>query len=310
MFINKEFSTILELLEAFPDEQSCIDHLEVIRWDGNVVSPFQEDSKVYNCKGNRYKCKDTGKYFNVKTGTLFEDSKIPLRKWFIAIYLLCTHKKGLSSYQLAEDLGVTQKTAWFMSQRIRSGLGLANDSIEPMSGDIEVDETYVGGKNKNRHKDKKVKNSQGRAYIDKTPVFGMVERGGSLKAVVVPDVKGDTLKPIIYENVYADSTIHSDEWHAYRGLNKYYTHKVVDHGKRQYVDGDAHTNTIEGAWSHLKRAIIGVFHNTSRKHLQKYVDGFVFRYNSRDMSNTEKFNLLLMFCGIRVTYKNLIGEVS
>lgn len=306
MFINRKFDSILELLEAFPTEESCIEHLESIRWGGGIESPFVADSKVYKCKGGRYKCKESGKYFNVKTDTIFEDTKIPLRKWFVAVYLLCTHKKGISSRQLAMDIGVTQKTAWFMAHRIRQAIGEVNGDDDFMIGDVEVDETYVGGKNKNRHKDKKVKYSQGRSYKDKTPVFGMIERGGKLKAQVVKDVKGNSLKPIIYDHVCAHSTIHSDEWFAYTGLDRDYNHEVVYHGAKQYVNGNSHTNTIEGAWSHLKRTIIGVYHSTSKKHLQRYVDGFVFRYNSRSLTNTDKFNLALLFCDVRLTYKDLI----
>lgn len=167
--INKDFNSILELMQAFPDEQSCIDHLEALRWNGNVVSPFDPASKVYDCKGNKYKCKETGKYFNVKTNTIFDNTKLPLQKWFLAIWLATSHKKGISSIQLSKDIGITQKSAWFMLQRIRECFGLDNDQME---GEIEADETYVGGKNKNRHADKKVKDSS-----DKAPVLGTVQRG-------------------------------------------------------------------------------------------------------------------------------------
>ena len=148
--INTEFNTILDLIKAFPDEQSCIDHLESLRWiNGNVVSPFAPSSKVYKCANNRYRCKDTSKYFNVKTSTLFDNSKIELQKWFLAIWLVTSHKKGISSIQLSKDIGVTQKTAWFMLQRIRNCFGFDNDN--DLSNEVEVDETYVGGKNKNKH---------------------------------------------------------------------------------------------------------------------------------------------------------------
>ena len=147
--INKDFNTILELLQAFPDEQTCIDHLEELRWNGNVISPFNPLSKVYNCKGNKYRCKETGKYFNVRTGTLFDNTKVKLQKWFLAIWLVTSHKKGISSIQLSKDIGVTQKTAWFMLQRIRNCFGIDNDA--KLDNEVEGDETYVGGKNKNRH---------------------------------------------------------------------------------------------------------------------------------------------------------------
>ena len=152
--INTEFNTIKDLLKTFPDEQSCIDHLESLRWvDADVVSPFDTFSKVYKCANNRYRCKETGKYFNVKTSTLFDNSKIELQKWFLAIWLVTSHKKGISSIQLSKDIGVTQKTAWFMLQRIRNCFGFDNDNN--LSNEVEVDETYVGGKNKNKHNTKK-----------------------------------------------------------------------------------------------------------------------------------------------------------
>ena len=152
--INAEFNTILDLLKTFPNEQSCIDHLESLRWvNADVVSPFDPFSKVYKCANNRYRCKETGKYFNVKTSTLFDNSKIELQKWFLAIWLVTSHKKGISSIQLSKDIGVTQKTAWFMLQRIRNCFGFDNDNN--LSNEVEVDETYVGGKNKNKHNTKK-----------------------------------------------------------------------------------------------------------------------------------------------------------
>jgi len=304
--INKDFTSLFDLLKAFPDEDTCINHLEKLRWEyGEVISPFDTDSKVYSCKGNKYKCKNTGKYFNVKTDTIFENTKIKLQKWFLAIWLVTSHKKGISSAQLGRDIGVTQKTAWFMLQRIRNCLAVHNSS--EMSGDIEVDETYVGGKNKNRHSDKKVKKSQGRSYKDKTPVFGMIERGGKLVAKVVPDVKGNTLKTIIYDSVDFGSILHTDEWLAYQGLHREYDHRVVEHGKGIYAKEDTNTNTIEGAWSILKRMIIGIYHFTSRKHLQKYIDEFVFRYNTRLTSESHRFNLLLSNVEFRLTYKELIN---
>lgn len=174
--INKDFNSILDLINAFPDEETCIKHLEELRWNGYVISPFDRTSTVYNCSNNRYRCKNTSKYFNVKTGTLFDNTKVKLQKWFIAIWLVTSHKKGISSIQLSKDINVTQKTAWLMLQRIRACFGMENNN--DLDNTVEADETYLGGKNKNRHADKKIPNSQGRSAKDKTPIVGIVERQG------------------------------------------------------------------------------------------------------------------------------------
>ncbi len=305
MFSTKPFNTLMELINAFPDEQSCIDHLEKLRWNGNVISPYDPDSEVYKCKNNQYKCRNTNKYFNVRTDTIFEGSKISLKNWFLAIYLFTVHKKGISSYQLATDIGVTQKTAWFMLQRIRYAME-HTIFVEYMEGIIECDETFVGGKNKNRHKDKKVQNSQGRSFKDKTPVLGMIERGGKVKCKVVPDTKANSIQPIIRETVREGSIIYSDEWWGYRGLSDKYYHGYVDHGKGQYQNGDICTNTIEGFWSHFKRSMV-TYNHVSRKHMQKYAEEMTFRYNFRQENPNQKFNLFLQSSnGKRLTYNQLI----
>lgn len=310
MFSLKPFKSIIDLLKAYPTEQSCIEALEYIRWEGIVESPFDINSNVYKCKGNKYRCKNTNKYFNVRTGTIFEGTKIPLQQWFIAIYIFSSHKKGISSYQLAKDLNVTQKTGWFMLQRIRYAME-HKTFLKTLEGTIEVDETFVGGKNKNRHLDKKVENSQGRSFKDKTPVMGMIQRGGELRCVVVPDTKADSIQPVIFTNVKPGSTIYSDEWLGYTGINRYYNHEIVDHGRGQYVgETGATTNTMEGFWSQLKRGLNGTYHNNvSRKHLQKYADEFTFRYNYRDQNTDNRFYLFLkQIHNKRLTYNNLVRK--
>lgn len=299
----KDFNSLIELFIAFPDEQSCINHLERLRWDGIVVSPFDPTSKVYKCKYNKYRCKNTGKYFNVKTNTLFDSSKIELRKWFAAIWLVTSHKKGISSLQLSRDIDVTQKTAWFMLQRIRNCFGIENN--DKLSNTVEVDETYIGGKNKNRHTNKRVTGSQGRSVKDKSPVLGMVERKGKLVAKVVKNTSGGILTPQII-NFVKDALIYTDEWWGYNSIKKLFKHSYVNHRSNEYVRGDVYTNTIEGFWSILKRGIIGIYHFTSKQHLQRYVDEFVFRYNTRKHTDGERFNLLLRNNEHRLTYKELI----
>ena len=302
--IGKEFNSLIGLIKTFPTEQSCIDHLTKLRWNGYVVSPFDPTSKVYKCKGNKYRCKNTGKYFNVRTNTLFDNTKVELVKWFMAIWLVSGHKKGISSIQLSRDIGVTQKTAWFMLQRIRKCFGCENN--HQLDGDVELDETFVGGKNKNRHADKKVPKCQGRSFKDKTPVLGMLERGGMAVCRVVKDTSTKSLTAPILRTVKRTATLFTDEWCGYDAVGKIYTRHIVDHSKKQYVDGDATTNRIEGFWSILKRGIIGIYHRISREHLHRYVNEFVFRYNTRRHTEMARFNLLLQNTEHRLTYKQLI----
>ncbi len=298
------FKNLYDLQEAFQTEQDCIDHLEELRWRGNVVSPFDPESKVYKCANNRFRCKNTKKYFNVKTGTLFDSSKVELRKWFMALYLASCHSKGISSHQLARDIGVTQKTAWFMLHRIRNCLGIGQDQL--LEGEVEIDETFVGGKNRNRHWDKKIPNANGgKNWLDKTPVLGMIERSGRLVARQVSSVTAKDLIPQIFKHINPGSTIYSDEWGAYGELCLKFTHRFIRHNAKQYVQGRVHTNTIEGFWSLLKRNIIGIYHYTSRKHLQKYVDECVYRYNMRHSENQEKFNMVLSNLEHRLRYIDL-----
>lgn len=301
-----EFKSLFDLQSAFPTEQACIDHLEELRWGDVVISPFDATSKVYKCKGNKYRCVNTKKYFNVKTDTLFENTKTPLRKWFMAIWMVTSHKKGISSVQLAKDIEVTQKTAWFMLERIRKCFGSENNN--DLDDVVEVDETYIGGKNKNRHHSKKVKNTQGRSLKDKSAVVGMVQRQGKVNAHHVSDTKTQTLTDEIIKYVKRTAQLYTDEWLGYNKVADMYAHAYVNHGARQYVNGDTYTNTIEGFWAGLKRGVLGIYHSWSKKHLQDYVDEFVFRYNTRDYSDSQRFNLLLLNAGVRTTYKELIND--
>lgn len=301
--INKDFNSLIELFDAFPDEQSCIDHLEYLRWHGDVVSPFDTTSKVYKCKDNKYRCKNTGKYFNVKTNTLFDSSKVELRKWFAAIWLATSHKKGISSAQLARDIDVTQKTAWFMLQRIRNCFGIENNN--ELNNTVEIDETYVGGKNKNKHADKITEGSRGRSVKDKVPVLGMVERKGMLVAKVVENTTCAVLTPQIVQFV-KNALIYTDEWWGYNSIRQLFAHQDIHHKAKEYVRGDVYTNTIEGFWSLLKRGVVGIYHFTSKQHLQKYVDEFVSRYNTRKHTEQYRLNLLLENTEHRLTYKELI----
>lgn len=300
-----DFKSIFDLLKAFPDEQSCINHLENLRWAGNVVSPFDETSKVYKCAGNKYKCKNTGKYFNVRTNTVFDNTKIPLQKWFLALYVFSSHKKGISSHQLAKDITVTQKSAWFLLHRLRYAFDHPNFQAT-LGNVVEIDETFVGGEAKNKHESKKNKNEHGGTKHDKQPVLGMIERDGNVVATVVPNRNKETLLPIIYSTIEQDSVVMTDEYTAYKDLQKDYTHFRVNHGAKEYVNEMAHTNGIENFWSHLKRGIDGIYHWVSKDHLQAYVDEFVLRFNTRKMGTQQRFNFVLeSISGTRLTYKTL-----
>lgn len=301
-----EFKSIIDLLQKFPDEKTCIEHLEAIRWEGNVVSPFDPVSKVYKCAGFKYKCKNTGKYFNVRTGTIFEDTKVPLQKWFMAIYLVNSHKKGISSHQLARDIDITQKSAWFLLHRIRYAFGHENFK-KTFNDVVQADETFVGGKNKNRHADKKVPHSQGRSFKDKTPVLGLMQNG-HVNLTVIPNTQAATLKPVIESLVKKGAILVTDDWDAYRTMRSDYFHVIVDHQAGEYVRGAFHTNSIEGFWSQFKRGVYGIYHQVSRKHLHRYCSEFSYRYNSRKITDPERFNFCLTAIDKRLTYKELIAK--
>jgi transposase-like protein len=300
MFLN--FSSLHNFLKTFHNEDVWMQYLEEILCKNGVVSPFDATSKVYKLKTPHvYRCKNTGKNFTVRHGTIFHNTKIPLTKWFLAIWLSSSNKKGISSCQLSRDIEVIQKTAWIILNKLRANYKFENQHI--LNGEVELDETFVGGKNKNRHKDKKVKNSQGRSFKDKTPVFGMVERKGKIVGRVVKNTNAKELTPHILETVSKSAILYTDEWKGYNAAGKIYSRSYIDHGKGQYVKGRAHTNTIECAWSHLKRGIIGVYHYVSRKHLQGYVNEWALHYNTRKLSDKERFYLIFCNMGLPITSK-------
>ncbi|HZX58976.1 MAG TPA: IS1595 family transposase [Mucilaginibacter sp.] len=303
-----EFKSLVDLLKKFPDEKTCIEHLEAIRWNGNVVSPFDPTSKVYKCAGFKYKCKNTGKYFNVRTGTIFEDTKVPIQKWFMAIYIVNSHKKGISSHQLAKDIEITQKSAWFIIHRIRYAQDHQNFK-KTLRDVVQADESFFGGKNKNRHASKKVKynESKGRAFKDKTPVLGLMQYG-QVSLTVIPNTQAETMRPIIQNLVEKGSILVTDEYDPYRWLRGHCFHVIVNHSRGQYVNGAFHTNSIEGFWSHFKRGVYGIYHQVSRKHLHRYCAEFAFRYNTRKITDPNRFNLCLTGIEKRLTYKELIGH--
>ncbi len=301
------FKSYIELLDHFKDQQTCIEHLEKQRWNGRPVCPFCGHDKVY--KTNRgYKCasSDCYKKFTVTVGSVFENSKIPLRYWFAAIYLCAGHKKGISSHQLGRDLNISQKTAWFLLHRVREML--REKSPVMLSNDVEIDETFIGGKEKNKHRNKKTEGSQGRSVKTKSAVLGIIERKGKIVVVPVKNTAAETIQPIMVKTVQAGSNIHTDEWGGYSGLNKNYNHNVVRHGLGEYVVGLSHTNNVENFWSHLKRGITGIHHQVSEKHLHRYCDAQAFRFNTRNENESERFDTILQKCTGRLTYAALINK--
>lgn len=309
-----EFSSLFDIMQAFPTEESCVVYLEKLRWGGAPVSPFDATAKVYKCKSGKYKCGKTLNYFNVRTGTIFQDSRMPLRKWIMAIYLFTTHKKGISSHQLARDLSITQKTAWFVLHRLRFAMSQGSMWDYFDSGVVEVDETYIGGKTTNKHQQGKERGDfmnriNFNPVKDKSIVFGIVQRGGDVYMKQVPKASKKVLVPIIKEKISSEVTIISDEHVAYGLLNQSYSHATVHHADREYVRGEVHTNTIEGVWSQLKRGIYGIYHQTSEKHLQAYCSEFAFRYNIRKFSEYQKVNACLNRTSLgTLKYKTLIAN--
>ena len=304
----QKFKNLIDLLTYYKDEQVCRDYLELSRWGGQLVCPYKDcqSHNIYRyTNGKQYKCNDCMRKYSVRVGTMFEDSKIPLSKWYAAIYLITAHKKGISSLQLHRDIGVTQKSAWFLLHRVRHSLGL-DVASDKFTGVVEADETFMGGKEANKHKSKRTKDTQGRSTATKTPVLGVMERGGEVRARKAVDTSGKSIQPFIIANVAFGAELKTDEWLGYNRLAGIYQHKRVNHGANEYVIGDTHTNTVEGFWSQLKRSVYGCYHSISAKHLQQYVDESVFRYNTRKHSESGRFDYFLAMANNHITYKQLI----
>jgi transposase-like protein len=304
----QHFDSLMQMMEAFPDEQTCINHLRAIRWKSGEFCPYCGGTTLYHFSDNRtHKCAECRQRFSIKVGTIFEDTKLPLRKWFIAIWLITSHKKGIASVQLAKDLKITQKSAWFVLHRLRHA-ARTQSFAAPLEGDIEIDETYIGGSNRNRHANKK---RPGTGPAGKTIVMGAIERGGNVAACVVPVTDTKTMEKFVDAAVTGETgkvtSLSTDEHSGYRRLGIKYPHGVVRHGKGEYVSGVIHTQTIDGYWSQLKRQIIGIHHWVSAKHLDRYVAESSWQYNRRQRGEGDRVNDLLAASEGRLTYRALIA---
>ena len=301
---NRKGITLLELAQLFPDEAAARQWFESVLWpDGVRYCPRCGSDDTYACAhvSMSYRCRGCRKYFSVRTGTVMEHSRLPLLKWVYAIYLDVTSLKGVSSMKLHRDLGIGQKAAWYLQQRIREAF--ANDGPNVFSGPVEVDEAYFGGVNANKHASKKIQNATG--TVGKTAVVGMKDREtNQVQATVVERTNQETLQAFVNQRKASDATVYTDEHGAYIGLDN---HEVVKHSAGEYVKNQAHTNGIESFWAMLKRAHKGTFHKLSPKHLQRYVNEFAGRHNIREFDTIDQMGIVATgLVGRFLSYEDLI----
>jgi len=302
--------TLLEAIRYFSDLDVATQFFAEIRWPDGPVCPrcglvkdhyYTKPRRLWQCKG----CK---KQFSVKVGTVFEDSPIGMDKGLPAVWMLTSCKNGKSSHELARDLGVTQKTAWFMLQRIR--LAMQSGTFEKLSGEVEADETFIGGKARNMHKKKREEKIQGRGSSGKVAVMGLLERHGEVRTKVVPDTKKKTLHVEVRENVEPGSDLYTDALQSYRGLDPEYVHRFIDHAEK-YAEGKVHTNGLENFWSLLKRCFHGTYVSVEPFHLFRYLDEQAFRFNEREGQDADRFKKALgSVAGRRLTYSELTGKTA
>ena len=309
--------TLQQATRYFSDEQVCIDTIAQMRWPNGPICPACDGAEHYYLKTQkRWKCKKCAKQFSVKVGTIFEDSPISLDKWLVGLWMLVNCKNGISSYEVGRDLGLTQKSAWFMLQRLR--LALQEKSLVKLGGEgktVEVDETFIGGLSRNMHKQVRERKIKGTGGRDKTLVVGFIERGGKVRTSVPGNRRKTTLHKEVKQNVSAGSILFTDELPSYNDLAGEFAHKVINHAVA-YVDGNVHTNNMENYWSLLKRGVKGTYVSVEPFHLFRYLDEQAFRYNNRatkenPMNDADRFGLALsQIAGKRLTFAEVTGKVG
>jgi transposase-like protein len=314
MNTNDTPKTLLEAVKYFGDYEHCHKFMVEARWPDGVVScptcgsthvAYLSNARVWKCYAKHPRPK-----FSLKVGTIFEDSPIPLQKWLPTVWLIANCKNGISSYEVARALGVTQKTAWFMLHRIRKAM--QSNTFLKLSGEVEVDETFIGGKARNMHVAQRQRRITGTGGKDKAVVMGMLERGGQVQTVVVENRRKKALQEEIKKHVEAGSALYSDELKSYQGMAGEYAHQVINHAVA-YVDGKVHTNGLENFWSLFKRGINGTYVSVEPFHLFRYLDEQTFRYNNRDqeLGDAGRFALVLsQIIGKRLLYDELIGKAA
>src|SRR5215212_495590 len=299
--------TLIEAIRYFSDQDVCVQFVAKLRWpDGPICPSCGGTEHSYLTTRRVWKCKSCKRQFSVKVGSIFEDSAIPLDKWLAAMWMIANSKNGVSSHEMARSLGITQKSAWFLLHRIR--LAMQTGTFAKPDGEIEVDETFIGGKARNMHKNVRARKITGTGGKDKAIVAGVLQRGGELRAVVVPDTRRVTLQAGVREHVEQGSAVYSDALVAYIGLAGEYDPKVVDHAEK-YVDGQVHVNGVENFWWLLKRGLHGTYVSVQPWHLFRYIDERVFTYNERGLTDLDRFVMVLsMAAGRRLTYAALTGN--